>query len=604
LSDTLKHLKVSLVPDDPDTDLVRPSDWNHEHIFNGGVSGQYLQRYTGSTDGVQWADGEGFDVAGAASGGAGTSGNPWTGWEDAVEGRPTGSRIHFKRGYYSQAQEISMQNGWQVYGDNPSESVVTVANGIKGWTYSGSLGWANIYMHDLKIQGTSSAPGGTLALIDIYNGLHFTFERLHLHSSSTYAIRARAVINMTVNVCDIEAINLAGIYLGPDDPADIGTEFVNDWTVRYSFFQGVGANQLATDGFMRLSGVTQGEILGNAFEYGTFGVVLIASGRIGINYNFFEFQSAGNVVTTANASGGIEIAHNHLHNTADARVDLQFNVGSAAHDQLDIHDNAHVAFGGSHTSVTFFDPGATNEFSFKRNKLYPITSRGLLPVFYVAGYLPDNSEFFTSDVERSNPDPVLETGIRFGLSATSHLKYDEATGVLELAAIQASEELHLYGAATVAELLFQSFRVLFGATERLLLLTDGSMAIDERLFVHRNTTAIAGGDAGYLLGAEISGNRAGIYWGTGAPSIQGAKSSIYLNVNPTNISDFIYFNVDGAGTWRRLYGQLPVVLTANLPAAGAAQDGIALIEDAGAGDRNLIIYGGGERFRIDGGAAF
>jgi len=45
-----------------------------------------------------------------------------------------------------------------------------------------------------------------------------------------------------------------------------------------------------------------------------------------------------------------------------------------------------------------------------------------------------------------------------------------------------------------------------------------------------------------------------------------------------------------------------VVLTASLPAAATAQDGRILIEDGGAGNRNLIIYAGGERFRIDGGA--
>lgn len=49
---------------------------------------------------------------------------------------------------------------------------------------------------------------------------------------------------------------------------------------------------------------------------------------------------------------------------------------------------------------------------------------------------------------------------------------------------------------------------------------------------------------------------------------------------------------------------LAVVPTANLPAAAAALDGTALIEDAGVGDRNLIIYAGAERFRVDGGAGF
>lgn len=47
-----------------------------------------------------------------------------------------------------------------------------------------------------------------------------------------------------------------------------------------------------------------------------------------------------------------------------------------------------------------------------------------------------------------------------------------------------------------------------------------------------------------------------------------------------------------------------VVATASLPAAGASMNGVVLIEDNGTGDRNLIIYAGGQRFRIDGGAAF
>jgi hypothetical protein len=47
-----------------------------------------------------------------------------------------------------------------------------------------------------------------------------------------------------------------------------------------------------------------------------------------------------------------------------------------------------------------------------------------------------------------------------------------------------------------------------------------------------------------------------------------------------------------------------VIATASLPGASANNDGLMVIEDAGAGDRNLIIYAGGQRFRIDGGAAF
>ena len=47
-----------------------------------------------------------------------------------------------------------------------------------------------------------------------------------------------------------------------------------------------------------------------------------------------------------------------------------------------------------------------------------------------------------------------------------------------------------------------------------------------------------------------------------------------------------------------------VIPTADLPAANTQAEGRIIIEDAGAGDRNLIIYAEGQRFRIDGGAAF
>lgn len=47
-----------------------------------------------------------------------------------------------------------------------------------------------------------------------------------------------------------------------------------------------------------------------------------------------------------------------------------------------------------------------------------------------------------------------------------------------------------------------------------------------------------------------------------------------------------------------------IVATASLPAASASMDGRIIIEDAGSGDQNLIIYSGGQRFRIDGAAPF
>lgn len=47
-----------------------------------------------------------------------------------------------------------------------------------------------------------------------------------------------------------------------------------------------------------------------------------------------------------------------------------------------------------------------------------------------------------------------------------------------------------------------------------------------------------------------------------------------------------------------------VVATASLPTAASSMDGTLIIEDGGPGDRNLVIYAGGQRFRIDGGSSF
>ena len=56
----------------------------------------------------------------------------------------------------------------------------------------------------------------------------------------------------------------------------------------------------------------------------------------------------------------------------------------------------------------------------------------------------------------------------------------------------------------------------------------------------------------------------------------------------------------------RILGELriPIVLTAQLPPADAAHDGLLLIEDGGTGNGNLVIYVKGKRYRLDGGTAF
>ena len=54
MPDKLAHKKTSNKTDDADTTLVRPVDWNDEHILTGGADGNVMKRDTGSSGGWKW----------------------------------------------------------------------------------------------------------------------------------------------------------------------------------------------------------------------------------------------------------------------------------------------------------------------------------------------------------------------------------------------------------------------------------------------------------------------------------------------------------------------------------------------------------------------
>lgn len=87
----------------------------------------------------------------------------------------------------------------------------------------------------------------------------------------------------------------------------------------------------------------------------------------------------------------------------------------------------------------------------------------------------------------------------------------------------------------------------------------------------------------------------GLFWGPGNATQDTALTRTAANELSMATGDM--FRAQGGL-------KIDVIATASLPAAGAAQDGRMLIEDAGAGDRNVIVYAGGQRFRVDGGVAF
>ena len=76
-------------------------------------------------------------------------------------------------------------------------------------------------------------------------------------------------------------------------------------------------------------------------------------------------------------------------------------------------------------------------------------------------------------------------------------------------------------------------------------------------------------------------------------------------VNTAAIGDITSLGVKSAGSVQTLpranhVHDVSIVGTGVLPAAGAAQNGLAVIEDAGAGVINFVIYGANTRYRLTG----
>ena len=85
------------------------------------------------------------------------------------------------------------------------------------------------------------------------------------------------------------------------------------------------------------------------------------------------------------------------------------------------------------------------------------------------------------------------------------------------------------------------------------------------------------------------------------------RAIVGASTGPSRFINRIELLVDAAGNpvWNTdQQHSLARVATGSLPAAAAGMDGVVLIEDAGSGDQNLVVYSDGQRFRIDGGTAF
>ena len=122
-----------------------------------------------------------------------------------------------------------------------------------------------------------------------------------------------------------------------------------------------------------------------------------------------------------------------------------------------------------------------------------------------------------------------------------------------------------------------------------------SAADDCHMTVVKNNEFIAEGSgltltAGVNVCSDVATLAGSVHW-IGPNVCTGIATPVLFDAAVTNGSIFYSQN-----------GTIPIFLRANLPAAAASLDGLVVIDDNGTGDRNLVVYAGGQRFRIDGGA--
>lgn len=143
-NNTLKHVKVSSHSDNPDTTLVNPSDWNHEHHFNNGTTGQVLKWDGTKTDNVTF--GEAIDTST-------TAGLPGPG--------RTGRLIYVTDGN----KGLRVDNGSIIAPITPIINVVEYATSGSGVQIDPWMGWEVAF--SIVTGGVfTSTPGYTYALCD------------------------------------------------------------------------------------------------------------------------------------------------------------------------------------------------------------------------------------------------------------------------------------------------------------------------------------------------------------------------------------------------------------------------------------------------------
>lgn len=291
-----------------------------------------------------------FQVSRLATGGDGSSGSPWTGWEAPMAALPAEARIRFHAGHYTMTTPVIMKQGWHIYGDGQNNSIVTVTGNIRGFAYE-PVAHTDTLMcfEDLQIRGSSNAVGQTLNLISLKNVSFVYINRCKLTTSSTEAVKVNGATQVRIANSDIEATRNGGIYL-----TGVGSVIgvVNGWEIANCWFEhGMGSAII-----LNLCHI--GSILDCVFEGLDGGLHADAAlwcegGATQITFegNYSEEYAPWNIVTDA-VCHNLRIINNYFHSTSNAKIQMRGKGGQApAHHETIVMHNIFAGINGAQTKL-------------------------------------------------------------------------------------------------------------------------------------------------------------------------------------------------------------------------------------------------------------
>ncbi len=471
-----------------------------------------------SCTGTAWVSVTGWaDVRDFVTGGTGTSGNPWTGWESGVGALAVNMRIYFPGGYYSHSIGVIAKSGWELLGDGYNASIVTYTGTGTAWSFDDTGTGGNWRGRIQGLRITSST--GTVGVL-IEDLADFLIRNSWIRGFSSAGVKLNATAGfyvLSIRIEDSEVSENSG-----DGVLATGVSLaINHIAISNSRIRGnTGWNLHAT------TFVAGWSLRGVDFEAGTAGAISISDiDGLELAGCYFEQAVAGTSAleilgSAASAIGGVTITGNTFYGTATATA---IKLGTA--------------------STKRFHGGLIAGNTFKT------WSKAVDPRYVGRVFVGPN-------------------------------RYESVT--TEVAALGASD-----------------------GTSTLLKQTATGLYLQDA-------------NGGWIVSTDVLGGTPGSDAFLRMQNIAEDKAFI---VGPRNVTtnsfDFVFDYYNGsawarAGYIERANGALhwespvyiPVIATGSLPAAGSSNDGRLVIEDNGAGDRNLIIYAGGQRFRIDGGASF